>query len=120
MSRFARCRAERPAWAAKDRESEQAKSSMAGVDSVTISVRGAGETKATSVTMTGEQFARLGENLETFEAAKAHVRKVGRASISNLQRALNIGYNRAAGLIEILEHQGIVSPPDSSGHRKVL
>lgn len=111
---------ERAAAAAKDREPEQAKSSMSGIDSVTISVRGAGDTDATSVTMTGDQFARLGENLETYEAAKAHVRKVGRASISNLQRALNIGYNRAAGLIEILEHQRIVSPPDSSGRRKVL
>lgn len=98
----------------------ESKPGMPGIDSVSISVREADGTLGAPVTLTAAEFERLGETLEQVEAAAAHVRKVGRASISNLQRALNIGYHRAAGLIEILEHQRIVSPPDSSGHRKVL
>jgi len=43
-----------------------------------------------------------------------------RASISAVQRHFKIGYNRAARLIEDLERQGVVSPMDNSGSRKVL
>lgn len=43
-----------------------------------------------------------------------------RASVSGLQRQFKIGYNRAAWLIEALEHAGVVSPMDASGSRTVL
>lgn len=52
--------------------------------------------------------------------AKAFVIESGRASISAVQRKFKIGYNRAAHLIEDLERQGVVSPMDNSGARKVL
>ncbi len=45
------------------------------------------------------------------EQAIQVVRAEGRASISLLQRRLRIGYSRAARLIEALEEQGIVGPP---------
>lgn len=38
------------------------------------------------------------------------IRTTKRASISNLQRKLGIGYNRAAKIIDILEEQGKVGP----------
>ncbi len=48
------------------------------------------------------------------------VRQNGRASTSFLQRKLQIGYNRAARLIERLEEEGIVSPPNHAGKRQIL
>ena len=43
-----------------------------------------------------------------------------RASISNVQRRLRIGYNRAARLIEDMEKSGVVSEMQSNGMREVL
>jgi S-DNA-T family DNA segregation ATPase FtsK/SpoIIIE len=43
-----------------------------------------------------------------------------KASTSLLQRRLRIGYGRAARLIETMEEQGIISPPDGSRPREVL
>jgi S-DNA-T family DNA segregation ATPase FtsK/SpoIIIE len=43
-----------------------------------------------------------------------------RASTSGVQRRLRIGYNRAARLIERMEHEGLVGPLQSNGMREVL
>ncbi|MEI7603931.1 MAG: DNA translocase FtsK [bacterium] len=43
-----------------------------------------------------------------------------KASASLLQTKLNIGYNRAARLIQEMEDKGIISAPDGSKPRKVL
>lgn len=43
-----------------------------------------------------------------------------KASISQLQRALRIGYHQASRLIERMESAGLVSGPDHSGIRRVL
>ncbi|MFA6409501.1 MAG: DNA translocase FtsK 4TM domain-containing protein [Gammaproteobacteria bacterium] len=43
-----------------------------------------------------------------------------RASISNVQRRLRIGYNRAARIIESMEKAGVVSSMESNGNRTVL
>lgn len=47
------------------------------------------------------------------------VRANNRASISLLQRYLVIGYNRAARLLEAMEHAGVVSAMDNMGKRTV-
>lgn len=44
----------------------------------------------------------------------------GKASISYLQRRLQIGYNRAARIVEAMEMSGLVTPADRSGNRKVI
>ena len=55
-----------------------------------------------------------------FDQAVALVAREGKASTSFIQRHLNIGYNRAAKLIEQMEKEGIVGPANHVGKREVL
>jgi S-DNA-T family DNA segregation ATPase FtsK/SpoIIIE len=57
---------------------------------------------------------------ELFEEAKEIILKERRTSISYLQRRLQIGYNRAANIIEQMERMGILSPPNAKGQREIL
>ncbi len=57
---------------------------------------------------------------ELYDVAMELVVNTGHASTSMLQRRLRIGYSRAARLIDLLEHRGIVSPLDGSKPREVL
>ena len=43
-----------------------------------------------------------------------------KASTSYVQRRLQIGYNRAASLIERMEKEGVVGPANHVGKREVL
>lgn len=54
------------------------------------------------------------------EQAVALVRREGKASTSFIQRHLQIGYNRAARIMEYMERAGIVSAADEVGKRRVL
>jgi S-DNA-T family DNA segregation ATPase FtsK/SpoIIIE len=55
-----------------------------------------------------------------YDQAVEIVLKSRRASISQVQRHLRIGYNRAARLVERLEAAGIVSAMQSNGNREVI
>ena len=55
-----------------------------------------------------------------FDQAVAVVAREGKASTSFIQRHLNIGYNRAAKLIEQMEREGIISQANHVGRREVL
>ncbi|MGH9715632.1 MAG: DNA translocase FtsK [Candidatus Acidiferrales bacterium] len=57
---------------------------------------------------------------ELYQDAVRVVCEMGRASTSTLQRRLRVGYGRAARLIDIMEKDGIVGPPDGSKPREVL
>jgi len=57
---------------------------------------------------------------ELYEEAVRIVCEQGKASTSTLQRRLRIGYGRAARLIDIMEQEGIVGPPDGSKPREVI
>ena len=48
------------------------------------------------------------------------VTQAGKASASYLQRRLKVGYNRAARLVEEMEHRGIVGPQNGSKPREIL
>jgi S-DNA-T family DNA segregation ATPase FtsK/SpoIIIE len=55
-----------------------------------------------------------------FDQAVAIVARDRKASTSYLQRRLQIGYNRAASLIEKLEDEGMISPANHAGKREIL
>ena len=55
-----------------------------------------------------------------YDQAVRIVTETRRASISGVQRRLKIGYNRAARMLEEMEHAGVVGPLQSNGSREVL
>jgi S-DNA-T family DNA segregation ATPase FtsK/SpoIIIE len=55
-----------------------------------------------------------------FDQAVAVVAREGKASTSFIQRHLNIGYNKAAKLIEQMEKEGIVGAANHVGKREIL
>ena len=57
---------------------------------------------------------------ELYQAALDIIRSEGKASTSFLQRKLQIGYNRAARIIDMMEVDGIVSKANHVGKRDVL
>ena len=57
---------------------------------------------------------------ELYDRAVAIVARDGKASTSYIQRKLQIGYNRAARLMEQMEEQGVVSPANHAGKREIL
>ncbi|UCH74943.1 MAG: DNA translocase FtsK [Rhodospirillales bacterium] len=62
----------------------------------------------------------LGGGDEMYHQAVELVVREGRASTSFIQRHLQIGYNRAARIIEQMEKQGVVSPANHVGKREIL
>ena len=61
-----------------------------------------------------------GEKDELYQQALEIIRSEGKASTSFLQRKLQIGYNRAARIIDMMESDGIVSKANHVGKRDVL
>lgn len=57
---------------------------------------------------------------EKYDEAVALVTKTRQASISSVQRRLRIGYNRAARLVEMMEHEGIIGPQIGTKPREIL
>ncbi len=61
-----------------------------------------------------------GEKDELYQTALEIIKTEGKASTSFLQRKLQIGYNRAARIIDMMESEGIVSKANHVGKRDVL
>ena len=68
---------------------------------------------------TGEN-QNQGDKDELYQSALEIIRSEGKASTSFLQRKLQIGYNRAARIIDMMEADGIVSKANHVGKRDVL
>ena len=68
----------------------------------------------------GESFSDKGDKDELYQSALDIIRSEGKASTSFLQRKLQIGYNRAARIIDMMEADGIVSKANHVGKRDVL
>ena len=60
------------------------------------------------------------EKDELYQQALEIIRSEGKASTSFLQRKLQIGYNRAARIIDMMEANGVVSKANHIGKRDVL
>ncbi len=66
----------------------------------------------------GEAFD--GEQDPMYEDAVRVVLELGKASTSTLQRRLRLGYGRAARILDMMQREGIIGPPDGSKPRDVL
>ena len=61
-----------------------------------------------------------GDATDLYQQAVQVVLRDRKASTSYIQRRLQIGYNRAASLIERMEHEGVVGQPNHAGKREIL
>ncbi|MPT24913.1 MAG: DNA translocase FtsK, partial [Starkeya sp.] len=86
------------------------------LDEVTIDLDGEGED--------GAVFDKSGmgaeEGGDLYSQAVAVVMRDKKCSTSYIQRRLQIGYNRAASLMERMENEGIVGPANHAGKRDIL
>ena len=68
----------------------------------------------------GENFLNKENKDELYQSALEIIKSEGKASTSLLQRKLQIGYNRAARIIDMMETEGIVSKANHVGKREIL
>ncbi len=61
-----------------------------------------------------------GEQDALYQEAVRIVVEMGKASTSTLQRRLRLGYGRAARILDMMQRDGIIGPPDGSRPREVL
>jgi len=69
---------------------------------------------------TGENISSSTDKDELYQTALDIIRSEGKASTSFLQRKLQIGYNRAARIVDMMESNGVVSKANHVGKREVL
>ena len=67
-----------------------------------------------------EDNSEMNEKDELYQSALELVKSEGKASTSFLQRKLQIGYNRAARIIDMMEENGVVSKANHVGKREIL
>jgi S-DNA-T family DNA segregation ATPase FtsK/SpoIIIE len=68
----------------------------------------------------GENLPENGDKDELYQTALNIIKSEGKASTSFLQRKLQIGYNRAARIIDMMEADGIISKANHVGKREIL
>jgi len=96
------------------------------IEKITNSIRAQGEPdymdEITALETTGSVSAGEsdGDEDELYAQAVDIIKSEGKASTSFLQRKLQIGYNRAARIIDMMEEKGIVSKANHVGKREVL
>lgn len=70
--------------------------------------------------LSGGGAGNSGNDEDLYQEALSIVLNDKKASTSYIQRRLKIGYNKAANLIERMEREGIISPPNHVGKREIL
>ena len=64
--------------------------------------------------------SEMGKTNDLYSQAVAIVMRDRKASTSYIQRRLQIGYNRAASIMERMEHEGVVGQANHAGKREIL
>jgi DNA segregation ATPase FtsK/SpoIIIE, S-DNA-T family len=65
-------------------------------------------------------MGQAGDATDLYQQAVQVVMRDRKASTSYIQRRLQIGYNRAASIMERMEHEGVVGQPNHAGKREIL
>ncbi|HVG51051.1 MAG TPA: DNA translocase FtsK [Xanthobacteraceae bacterium] len=68
----------------------------------------------------GTGMGQAGDATDLYQQAVQIVQRDQKATTSYIQRRLQIGYNRAASLIERMEQEGVISRPNHAGKREIL
>ncbi len=68
----------------------------------------------------GSSGGNMSDSDDPYDQAVAIVLRDRKASTSYIQRRLSVGYNKAASLIERMEHEGLISPANHAGKREIL
>jgi S-DNA-T family DNA segregation ATPase FtsK/SpoIIIE len=91
------------------------------LDSVTDDVEGEpGDEDEGEDTAVFDKGAMGEDEGNLYEQAVKVVLRDKKSSVSYVQRRLQVGYNKAASLIERMEKEGVVSPPNHAGKREIL
>jgi S-DNA-T family DNA segregation ATPase FtsK/SpoIIIE len=90
------------------------------LDEVTEADASAAAGEAVLPGMSGPLSGEESDETSLYDRAVDLVAREGKASTSFIQRHLQIGYNRAARLIEQMEKEGVVGPPNHVGKREIL
>ncbi len=69
---------------------------------------------------TASEGGKGGSGDQLYDKAVDVILRDQKVSISYVQRRLSVGYNKAATLIERMEEEGLISPPNKSGKRQIL
>ncbi|MFA6423113.1 MAG: DNA translocase FtsK 4TM domain-containing protein [Patescibacteria group bacterium] len=77
-------------------------------------------TYKTGSKMGNGEAGSIGGDDDLYDEAKTLVIQSGKASASLLQRRLRVGYARAARLLDLLEQNNVIGPPDGAKPRDVL
>lgn len=95
------------------------------VEKIVSYIKGQGEPEYVDVV--SEQFCDDGDSYngdsggdEMYKKALEIIMNDKKCSISYIQRKLQIGYNRAARIIEEMEEKGVLSAPNHTGKREIL
>lgn len=87
-------------------------------DGVTDGGEGGGGVDVSAIP--GMISSKESKDMDLYSQAKEYVLRDKKPTISYIQRRLGVGYNKAAGFMERMEQEGIVSPPDANNKRHIL
>jgi S-DNA-T family DNA segregation ATPase FtsK/SpoIIIE len=68
----------------------------------------------------GTGMGQVGDATDLYQQAVQIVMRDRKASTSYIQRRLQIGYNRAASIMERMEQEGVIGQPNHAGKREIL